>query len=241
MDDTIMRNLAMQNINSLPWNEIQTELNEKGFAVIAELLSKPECEELKQLYSTPIYRSVINMQRYRFGMGEYKYFNYPLPEKIQSLREGFYSKLAKIANEWTKLLGNETNYPSVHSDFISSCHEHNQNRPTPLILHYQKGGFNTLHQDLYGEVYFPFQVVIALAQRGQDYEGGELVMTEQLPRAQSKANVLTPNQGDAIIFTTNFRPVKGTRGYYKSRMKHGVSEIKSGERYALGIIFHDAA
>jgi hypothetical protein len=231
----------MLNINSLHWNEIQVELNKKGFAHIPELLTKKECEDLKQLYSMPIYRSIINMQRYRFGMGEYKYFSYPLPELIQLLREGFYPKLATIANQWSELLGSDTNYPTLHSDFISICHQLNQNRPTPLILHYQQGGFNTLHQDLYGEVYFPFQVVIALSQRGADYEGGELVMTEQLPRAQSKANVLTPNQGDAIIFTTNFRPVKGTRGYFKSRMKHGVSELKSGERYALGIIFHDAS
>lgn len=231
----------MKKINSLHWNEIHEALNQKGFAHIDELLTKQECDALKQLYTQPIYRSVINMQRYRFGMGEYKYFNYPLPETIQSLREGFYPKLSTIANLWGSLLGIETTYPSSHTDFISVCHQKNQNRPTPLILHYQKAGFNTLHQDLYGEVYFPFQVVIALSQRGEDYEGGELVMTEQLPRAQSKANVLTPNLGDAIIFTTNFRPVKGTRGYYKSRMKHGVSEIKSGERYALGIIFHDAS
>lgn len=231
----------MKEIESLNWNEIGKELNQKGFAHVSEVLSKQECEELKQLYDQPIYRSVINMQRYRFGLGEYKYFSYPLPQLIQSLRKSFYPKLAEIANQWTELLGGKTNYPKSYSDFISICHEHNQNRPTPLILHYQKGGFNTLHQDLYGEIYFPFQVVIVLSQERTDYEGGELVMTEQLPRAQSKANVLAPHQGDAVIFTTNFRPVKGTRGYFKSRMKHGVSEIKSGERYALGIIFHDAS
>ena len=231
----------MKNVYSVDWNEINLELNQKGFAFIQELLSKEECEQLIHLYQQPIYRSVINMQRYRFGQGEYKYFNYPLPKIIQSLREEFYPKLAAAANQWSQLLGDETKYPLSHTDFLSVCKRHGQERPTPLILHYQKSGFNTLHQDLYGEVYFPFQVVIALSQRGQDFEGGELVMTEQLPRAQSKANVLTPYQGDAIIFTTNFRPVKGTRGYYKSKMKHGVSEIKSGERYALGIIFHDAS
>ncbi len=230
----------MKNVGTLNWNEINQELNQKGFASIPELLSKEECEQLIHLYSMPLYRSVINMQRYRFGLGEYKYFNYPLPKTIQTLREEFYPKLAVVANQWSELFAIETKYPSDHSDFISICNKHNQQRPTPLILYYQKGGFNTLHQDLYGEVYFPFQVVVVLAQQGKDFEGGELVMTEQLPRAQSKANVLTPNQGDAIIFTTNFRPVKGTRGYYRSRMKHGVSEIKSGERYALGIIFHDA-
>lgn len=163
-----------------------------------------------------------------------------MPETIQTLREEFYPKLVVVANQWSEVLSIETKYPADHSDFISICNKHKQQRPTPLILHYQKGGFNTLHQDLYGEVYFPFQVVVVLSQQGKDFKGGELVMTEQLPRAQSKANVLTPGQGDAIIFTTNFRPVMGTRGYYRSRMKHGVSEIKSGERYALGIIFHDA-
>lgn len=182
----------MKYIGLLNWNEINLELNQKGFAVISELLSTEECEEIKQLYSKPIYRSVINMQRYRFGLGEYKYFNYPLPEIIQNLREEFYSKLAVVANQWSDALAIEAKYPATHSDFISLCNKQEQHRPTPLILHYQKGGFNTLHQDLYGEVYFPFQVVIALPQRGKDYEGGELVMTEQLPRAQSKANVLTP-------------------------------------------------
>lgn len=230
----------MKDSNSIDWVKVSTDLNSKGVSHIDQLLSPDECSNLIALYSQPIYRSVINMHRYRFGQGEYKYFSYPLPDMIQTLREGLYPSLSEIANQWAKLLNDDTTYPTKHSDFISRCHDHEQQRPTPLILHYQQAGFNTLHQDLYGEVYFPFQVVIVLSQRGRDYEGGELVMTEQLPRAQSKANVLTPNQGDAIIFTTNFRPVKGTRGYYKSRMKHGVSEIKSGERYALGIIFHDA-
>lgn len=230
----------MKDLNSVHWSKVSTDLSAKGVSQIDQLLSPDECSNLIALYNQPIYRSVINMQRYRFGQGEYKYFNYPLPNMIQQLREGLYPPLTDIANQWAQLLSDETNYPLRHSDFISRCHDHGQQRPTPLILHYQQAGFNTLHQDLYGEIYFPFQVVIVLSQRGRGYEGGELVMTEQLPRAQSKANVLTPNQGDAVIFTTNFRPVKGTRGYYKSKMKHGVSEIKSGERYALGIIFHDA-
>ena len=231
----------MKNIIEIKWPEIKTSLNEKGFARIPEILSKKDCIDLITLYpKQELYRNVISMQRYRFGQGEYKYFNYPLPDLVQQLREQFYVPLATLANQWASLLGNETTYPETHSDFISLCYKHKQNRPTPLILHYQTGGFNTLHQDLYGEIYFPFQVVFVLSQRGVDYEGGELVMTEQLPRAQSKANVIVPNQGDALIFTTNFRPIKGTRGYYKSRMKHGVSELKSGERFALGIIFHDA-
>jgi uncharacterized protein len=231
----------MKSINDLDWSAIQVSLTEKGFAHVPEILSKEDCSQLIGLYpEEKLYRNIINMQRYRFGQGEYKYFDYPLPDLIETLRKQLYARLSITANQWAAQLKLETNYPENHSDFISLCHRYKQTRPTPLILHYRAGGFNTLHQDLYGEVYFPFQVVFVLSQHGIDYEGGQLVMTEQLPRAQSKANVITPNQGDAIIFTTNFRPVKGTRGYYKSRMKHGVSELKSGERFALGIIFHDA-
>lgn len=232
----------MKNVNEIAWPEVETSLHETGFAVLPEVLSKDDCVTLRSLYPTPeLYRSVINMQRYRFGQGEHKYFSYPLPNEVQQLREAFYKPLSVVAGQWAAALGEDRSYPERHAEFISFCHQHQQNRPTPLILRYEKGGYNTLHQDLYGEIYFPFQVVIVLSQRGVDYEGGELVMTEQLPRAQSRARVIAPNQGDALIFTTNYRPVKGTRGYYKSRMKHGVSEIKSGERLALGIIFHDAA
>jgi hypothetical protein len=187
-----------------------------------------------------MYRSVINMQRYRFGKGEYKYFSYPLPPSIQKLRESFYKPLVPIANSWMQQLNVDVSYPKSHAELISLCHTKKQVRPTPLILKYETDGFNTLHQDLYGDVYFPFQVVFVLTQSGKDHEGGELVFVEQLPRAQSKAEVISPDQGDAIIFTTNFRPVKGSRGYYRAKMKHGVSPLKSGTRFALGIIFHDA-
>ena len=231
----------MKSLDEIDWTGVHTSLNEDGFALVPEVLSKKDCEELICAYpKEKLYRNVINMQRYRFGQGEYKYFNYPLPHQVQRLRETFYKPLSAVANQWATIFRMETSYPPNHSDFISICHHLKQTRPTPLILHYQTGGFNTLHQDLYGEIYFPFQVVLVLSQRGIDYEGGELVMTEQLPRAQSKAHVITPDQGDALIFTTNYRPVKGTRGYYKSKMKHGISELKSGERFALGIIFHDA-
>lgn len=230
----------MKDINSIDWLHVHSVLNEKGFCQIPSLISETECHQLIELYDQPIYRSVINMQRYRFGRGEYKYFNYPFPALIQVLREKLYPQLAEIANEWAAALKSAVKYPDAHSDFIDRCHQHEQHRATPLILHYEKGGYNTLHQDLYGEIYFPFQVVIVLSQPQRDFEGGELVMTEQLPRAQSRANVIIPQQGDAVIFTTNFRPVKGAKGFYKSRMRHGISEIKSGERYALGIIFHDA-
>jgi uncharacterized protein len=228
-------------IESLNWNRIQESLDEKGYAHIPAVLSMEECSKLAAYYTQEnLYRSVINMQRYRFGKGEYKYFQYPLPAAVQKLRETIYSPLAVVANEWMNRLSLDIQFPLTHQQLIEHCHKAGQLRPTPLILRYEPGGFNTLHQDLYGDVYFPFQAVFVLSQHGKDYEGGELVLTEQIPRAQSKAMVIRPDQGDALIFTTNFRPVKGTRSYYRAAMKHGVSEVRSGIRYALGIIFHDA-
>jgi len=226
----------------MDWSTIYNALNEKGFYMLRDVLSAAECQHLSGMYEDNyLYRSTINMQRYRFGKGEYKYFNYPLPPTIQSLREILYSPLASLANEWMDKLGTKITFPSQHQELVEQCKTKEQRRPTPLMLRYEPGGFNTLHQDLYGEIYFPFQVVFVLTQQGKDHEGGEFVLTEQIPRAQSKAEVLQPNQGDALIFTTNFRPIKGSRGYYRAKMKHGVSEIKSGVRYSLGIIFHDAA
>jgi uncharacterized protein len=233
--------LAMKNIQSLDWNSIYDSLNNKGYAHLKEILSHDECLQLIKTYPEPIYRNVINMQRYRFGKGEYKYYNYPLPDLIQTLRKDFYQPLTVIANDWMQKTSQNIRYPDGHSSFIEYCHQKKQLRPTPLILRYEPGGFNTLHQDLYGEVFFPFQIVFVLTQKGKDHDGGELVLTEQVPRAQSKAEVIQPNLGDAVIFTTNFRPVNGTRGYYKAKVKHGISEVKSGIRYALGIIFHDAS
>ncbi len=232
----------MKDIGSLDWSGIYRSLDNKGYAQVPQILSKEECGPLINLYTDPsLYRNVINMQRYRFGAGEYKYFNYPLPAVIQTLREDMYGPLSNMANEWMQQLSLDIVFPKEHQQLIENCNKHDQSRPTPLILRYEVGGYNTLHQDLYGEIYFPFQVVFILNQSGADFTGGELVMTEQIPRAQSKAMVLAPNQGDAVIFTTNFRPVKGTRGYYRANMKHGISEVKSGVRYAMGIIFHDAA
>jgi hypothetical protein len=231
----------MKTIDQLNWTDVHRGLNAKGFAQIPQLLSNEECGELKSLYRSPDrFRSVIDMKRYRFGMGEYKYFSYPLPSLIQTLREQLYERLVPVANEWMSQLGINISYPAQHKELIELCKEKGQIRPTPLILNYHAGGFNTLHQDLYGDVYFPFQVVFVLSQPGTDHSGGEFVITEQVPRAQSKAEVINPDKGDAVIFTTNFRPVKGTRGYYRATMKHGVSEVKSGERYSMGIIFHDA-
>lgn len=223
------------------WEKIYHSLNQKGYAKLTGILSQEECRQLIDGYTEPLYRSVINMKRYRFGEGEYKYFNYPLPPLIQKWRSELYGPLSILANQWMEALSLDIHYPASHEQFIEQCHNKNQCRPTPLILRYQAGGFNTLHQDLYGEVYFPFQVVFLLTQKGRDHEGGELVLTEQVPRAQSKAMVLQADQGDAIIFTTNFRPVQGSRGYYRTTLKHGVSEVTAGERYAMGIIFHDAS
>ncbi len=231
----------MKDVESLDWDMLKQALNERGHIQIPALLSDEECNALKDQYDNyNLYRSTIVMERYRFGKGEYKYFNYPLPGIIQSLREKFFPSLSTLANEWMMKLNTGTTFPKEHETFISLCHAKNQLRPTPLILKYNKGGFNTLHQDLYGEVYFPFQLLIVLSEYGKDYEGGESVLVEQIPRAQSRAEVIKLKQGDALIFTTNFRPVKGTKGYYRANMKHGISEVKFGNRYALGIIFHDA-
>jgi len=220
---------------------LHTDLFSKGYSHLSGLLTPQECLELQQHYTdTTGYRSIINMQRYRFGQGEYKYFAYPLPALIQELRSTWYPLLVPIANAWMEAAGIDTVFPQQHEAFIRQCHDQQQFRPTPLILRYETGGYNTVHQDLYGQIYFPFQMVIALTQHGRDYTGGEFVMTEQVPRAQSKAQVISLEQGDALIFTTNFRPVQGSRGYYRAAMRHGISEVRSGIRYALGIIFHDA-
>ena len=229
-------------MNAVEWERVAEELDAQGSALLERLLSQDECRAIAGLYGNDeIFRSRVVMARHGFGRGEYKYFNYPLPPTIQSLRELFYPPLAKVANDWMQRLGTELEFPSSHGELIKRCWQNQQNRPTPLILRYESGGFNTLHQDLYGEIYFPFQVVFVLSRKGRDHEGGEFVLTEQVPRAQSKVRVLHPGQGDAVIFTTNFRPIPGAKGYYKAKMKHGVSEITTGTRYSLGIIFHDAA
>ena len=232
----------MKNAIDLPWDQIHEQLNTRGHAFIGNLLTPTECNELIDVYPREeLYRNVISMEGYRFGKGEYKYFDYPLLPQVTQIRTDFYGHLAALANRWMKALSLGVEYPSVHESFIKQCHAAKQARPTPLILKYEVGGFNTLHQDLYGEIYFPFQLVIVLTEPNRDHTGGELVFTDQLPRAQSKATALAPHQGDAVIFTSNYRPVKGTKGYYRARMKHGISEVTSGTRYACGIIFHDAA
>jgi hypothetical protein len=232
----------MKMLEHMDWTPIYESLNKKGFGIIPGVLSPEECKHLSELYDDDyLYRSTINMQRYRFGKGEYKYFNYPLPPTIQTLREIIYSPLSLLANDWMVKLGIDMTFPCHHHELVQRCNVNHQTRPTPLILRYEAGGYNTLHQDLYGDVFFPFQVVFVLSQEGKDHVGGEFILLEQTPRAQSKAEVVHPQQGDALIFTTNFRPVSGSRGYYRAKMKHGVSEVTEGIRYSLGIIFHDAA
>jgi hypothetical protein len=230
--------MIMKEIN---WRTVAGSLNENGYSVIRNVLPQNECQQMIDQYGdNSRYRSIINMERYRFGRGEYKYFSYPLPLAVQAIREFFYTPLADVANEWMNKLNINIQFPREHEKLIQQCNHHDQSRPTPLILRYEPGGFNTLHQDLYGDIFFPFQVVFVLTQTGHDHQGGEFVLTEQIPRAQSKATVLQPNCGDAVIFTTNFRPVNGSKGYYRAKMKHGVSEVIAGVRYSLGVIFHDA-
>ncbi|WP_026575170.1 2OG-Fe(II) oxygenase [Bacillus sp. UNC438CL73TsuS30] len=228
-------------ILGLNWGNIQTELEENGYAHLPVILEKDECNDIvNTYYQENCFRSTINMARYKFGVGEYKYYQAPLPDQLQQLREGFYPELAKTANRWNEHLRRDANYPPSLDNFLEKCHQQGQLRSTPLILKYESGGYNCLHQDLYGDVFFPFQVVFALNQKELDYTGGEFLLVEQRPRAQSRGHVITFEQGAGLIFPTNYRPVLGTKGYYRTTLKHGVSTIISGTRYTLGIIFHDA-
>ncbi|MFV0411377.1 MAG: 2OG-Fe(II) oxygenase [Paracoccus sp. (in: a-proteobacteria)] len=235
-----MQNI-IQKIENTDWQNITETMHQNGYAIVPNLLSDEQCEMLKADYdNSNLYRKTVVMARYRFGLGEYKYFNYPLPDIIQTVRTNIYPKLAPIANAWFKALKIDTEFPLNHEELLKQCHENGQQKATVLILKYGKGGFNTLHQDLYGDVYFPIQIVFVLDEPDTDFTGGEFVLTQQIPRAQSKAIVLKPKKGDVLIFTTNFKPEKGSKGYYRVNMKHGVSEVKSGNRHTLGIIFHDA-
>ncbi|MBB6735668.1 2OG-Fe(II) oxygenase [Cohnella zeiphila] len=220
---------------------LQRELDESGFARLPGLLNEAQCAELVALYEDESrFRRTIDMNRYRFGSGEYKYFAAPLPALVQQLRERLYPALARAANRWEERLGQEPAYPEELSAFLEQCHRHGQTRPTPLLLKYEEGDYNCLHQDLYGEVFFPFQAVIALSRRDLDYAGGEFLLVEQRPRAQSRGHALVLEQGDGLVFPTNNRPVAGARGYYRTKLRHGVSTVLSGRRHTLGVIFHDA-
>lgn len=229
-------------IDALDWKPATDSLSERGYAVTAQILSPEGCASLAAMYGDEsFFRSRVVMERHRFGVGDYKYFDNPLPEIVTSLRTAAYPHLASVANEWAEHLGEKSpRFPAEHAAFLKICHKAGQTKPTPLLLHYEAGGYNCLHQDIYGEVTFPLQMVFLLGQQGCDWEGGEFLLVEQQPRAQSKAEVVHADQGQAIIFTTRHRPLRGTRGYYRVNMKHGVSRVLRGIRFTLGIIFHDA-
>ncbi len=230
-----------QRLVAVDWQEVSDGLNYSGCAVIPQLLMPQDCQALVALHAQPeVFRSRIVMQRHGFGNGEYQYFGYPLPDLVQGLRTSVYPHLAPMANRWYEQMGLQPRFPAEHADFVARCHAAGQQRPTPLLVQYEAGDYNCLHQDLYGEHVFPLQMVVLLAQPGQDFTGGELVLTEQRPRMQSRVEVLALRQGDAAVFAVQQRPVQGSRGSYRVTMRHGVSRIRSGRRHTLGIIFHDA-
>ncbi|MBP7339489.1 MAG: 2OG-Fe(II) oxygenase [Niveispirillum sp.] len=231
----------MTRLDDYDWEMVARCLDSQGNAVLNGVLTQQECESLSGLYPhEDHFRSHVVMARHGFGRGEYRYFRYPLPEPVQDLRTTLYPRLAPIANSWTGRLGSGRHYPPAHADYLAECHAAGQRRPTPLLLQYGPGDYNCLHQDLYGDLVFPLQVAVLLSEPGRDFTGGEFVLTEQRPRMQSRAEVVPLRQGDAVIFAVNERPVQGARGAYRVAMRHGVSQVRSGRRHTLGVIFHDA-
>lgn len=229
-------------IARLDWDQVTRNLDAFGAAHTAPLLSPEECHLIRSWYEDDDrFRSHVTMARHGFGQGEYKYFAYPLPQDIAALREGLYPHLAPLANKWSEALDGTQIFPPGHTDFLALCHAAGQTRPTPLLLRYREGDYNCLHQDLYGEHVFPLQAAILLSAPHEEFEGGEFVVTEQRPRMQSRAEVVSLKQGEAVVFAVSHRPKMGTKGTYRVNLRHGVSRLKSGERYTLGIIFHDAA
>lgn len=229
-------------LDALPWPSLERELDAEGAALVPGLLGADECRGLIGLYEDgERFRSKVVMARHGYGRGEYQYFSYPLPGLVEQLRTELFPRLAPIANRWHEQLGLAPRFPPDHAAFLERCHTAGQPRPTPLLLRYEQGDYNCLHQDLYGEHVFPLQLAVLLSQPGQDFTGGELVFTEQRPRQQSRPLVLTPRRGDAVLFAVRDRPIVGTRGFRRVQMRHGVSRLLSGRRHTLGIIFHDAA
>jgi hypothetical protein len=239
---TRLRTPLAERLAALDWERIAVDLDTHGCATVSALLTPLECAVLAETYSSDTgFRSRVVMSRHGFGRGEYKYFAYPLPDTVATLRTALYPPLARIANRWNETLGIDVRYPDAHEAFLARCHDAGQTRPTPLLLRYGVGDYNCLHQDLYGEHAFPLQVAFLLSAPGQDFTGGEFVLTEQRPRMQSRAEVVPLGQGDGVIFPVHHRPVKGTRGYYRVNLRHGVSRLRSGLRHTLGVIFHDAS
>jgi uncharacterized protein len=232
---------TIERVAGFDWNEIAGDLDQQGNAVMERLLSPEECREIAGLYpNDDLFRSRVVMERHGFGRGEYKYFRYPLPDLLSGLRTTVYSHLVPVANRWNNAMGIDVRYPGKHAEFVERCHKAGQTQPTPLLLQYGVDDYNCLHQDLYGEHVFPLQLAILLSDPGADFTGGEFVMTEQRSRVQSRPMVVPLRQGDGVVFAVHHRPVQGTRGTYRVNLRHGVSRIRSGERYTVGIIFHDA-
>ena len=226
---------------SVDWQEVCESLDAVGYALLKSGLAPGDCTALIALYGEDThFRKRVAMAQHGFGRGEYKYFSYPLPVPVATLRAQLYPPLAKIANGWNDMQKSTVDFPSTHAEYLKRCHAAGQTRPTPLLLRYRKGDYNCLHQDLYGEHVFPLQVAFLLSRPCGDFTGGEFVLAEQRPRMQSRAEIVPLEQGDAVIFAVNERPVRGTKGYYRVKMRHGVSRLRSGSRYTLGIIFHDA-
>jgi hypothetical protein len=228
-------------VAALDWKRITADLESSGSAILQSVLSPEQCVALASSYGRDeLFRNRVVMARHGFGRGEYRYFAYPLPDLVQRLRTALYPPLARVANHWHAALGLDARYPPAHSSYLSRCHRAGQRKPTPLLLRYGKGDYNCLHQDLYGEHVFPLQATFLLSAPGEEFTGGEFVLTEQRPRMQSRAEVVHLEQGDGVVFAVNERPVLGSRGHYRVKMRHGVSTVRSGNRYTLGIIFHDA-
>jgi uncharacterized protein len=228
-------------VETVDWEALDRRMDEDGFARLPALLTPTQCAEVRDTYSHDhLFRSRIDMARHRFGEGEYKYFDYPLPAPVQQLREQLYPRLAPIANRWAEALGDSARFPAELGAFLDQCHRCGQRRATPLILKYEAGGYNTMHQDVYGELTFPLQVVLGLSRPDEDYVGGELILLEQRPRAQSRASAVVVGQGEGVVFTTRHKPAVGARGHYRTTLRHGVSRIEAGQRFTLGVIFHDA-
>jgi len=228
-------------VHDLDWDAITDSLFSHGFALTAPVLSGAQCRNIAKMFNNDdLFRKTVNMAQHRFGSGVYKYFKYPLPENISELRTAAYEYLAPIANAFNEALNRPERFPSKHEQFLKLCHKAGQTRPTPLVLHYEEGDFNCLHQDLYGELAFPLQITAFLSERETNYTGGEFLLQEQMPRAQSRVHVLKPEQGQLVIFATTYRAERTTRAFRKVNMKHGVATVESGKRDTLGIIFHDA-
>lgn len=230
----------MRRIEAITWDEVYRDLDAEGYAIIRGVLTSEECDEIRGLYEKKIFRSNVVMERHGFGRGEYRYFSYPLPELIATLRTSVYPHLVPIANRWNEAMGINVRYPTEHAEFIDRCHRAGQDKPTPLLLKYGADDYNCLHQDLYGEHVFPLQLAILLSEPDRDFTGGEFVLTEQRPRMQSRPMVVPLLKGDGVVFAVRNRPVQGKKSVYRVNLRHGVSRLRSGSRHTLGIIFHDA-